>query len=128
MTHRKNISTYISRIAISLLLIVAATGNGRAQQKNIIIPEDSIPMFRGFAVSFDLVGPAMLALSDHGVSEGAFCLNHHDQWFHIIEVGYGNVNHANEEVTGSNYKTGAHYCRIGMDWNLLKQKHSPNSA
>ena len=86
MTHRKNISTYISRIAISLLLIVAATGNGRSQQKNIIIPEDSIPMFRGFAVSFDLVGPAMLALSDHGEYEGAFRLNLHDQWNKIGDI------------------------------------------
>ena len=119
MTHRKNISTYISRIAISLLLIVAATGNGRAQQKNIIIPEDSIPMFRGFAVSFDLVGPAMLALSDHGEYEGAFRLNLHDQWFPIVEVGYGKANHENDEVTGITYKTGAPYFRIGMDWNLL---------
>lgn len=126
MTHRKNISTYISRIAISLLLIVAATGNGRAQQKNIIIPEDSIPMFRGFAVSFDLVGPAMLALSDHGEYEGAFRLNLHDQWFPIVEVGYGKANHENDEVTGITYKTGAPYFRIGMDWNLLKKKHGPN--
>lgn len=83
-------------------------------------------MFRGFSVSFDLVGPAMLALSDHGEYEGAFRLNLHDQWFPIVEVGYGKANHENDEVTGISYKTSAPYFRIGMDWNLLKKKHGPN--
>lgn len=126
MKHPTNIFISISRLAISLLMLTAALGSHAQQAKNILPQQDSIPMFRGFSISFDLVGPAMLALSDHGEYEGAFRLNLHDQWFPIVEVGYGKANHENDEVTGISYKTAAPYFRIGMDWNLLKKKHGPN--
>ncbi len=126
MMHRTNISTSISRLALSLLLLLAV-GSARAQQQKVIVEqEDSIPLFRGFAVSFDLVGPATLAMGDHGEYEGALRLNLHDQWFPIVEMGYGKANHEHDEVTGISYKTGAPYFRLGMDWNLLKKKHGPN--
>jgi hypothetical protein len=88
--------------------------------------KDSIPLFRGFAVSFDLVGPAMLMLSDHGEYEGALRLNLHDQWFPIVEIGIGKANRENDEVTGITYKTTAPYFRIGADLNLMKNKHAAN--
>ena len=125
MTYRTRISTSISRLIVSLLLLTLAL-SAQAQAKVFSLEKDSIPFFRGFAVSFDLVGPAMLALSDHGEYEGALRINLHDQWFPIFEMGVGRANHENDEVTGITYKTTAPYFRIGMDWNVLKKKHGPN--
>ena len=120
-----HISTCISRLAVSLLLLTLAS-SAQAQAKVFSLEKDSIPFFRGFAVSFDLVGPAMLALTDRGEYEGALRVNLHDQWFPIFEMGLGRANHENDEVTGITYKTTAPYFRIGMDWNVLKKKHGPN--
>ena len=125
MTYRPRISTSISTLIVSLLLLTLAL-SAQAQAKVFSLEKDSIPFFRGFAVSFDLVGPAMLALSDHGEYEGALRVNLHDQWFPIFEMGVGRANHENDEVTGITYKTTAPYFRIGMDWNVLKKKHGPN--
>lgn len=125
MTYRPRISTSISTLIVSLLLLTQAL-SAQAQAKVFSLEKDSIPFFRGFAVSFDLVGPAMLALSDRGEYEGALRINLHDQWFPIFEMGVGRANHENDEVTGITYKTTAPYFRIGMDWNVLKKKHGPN--
>ena len=116
------ISTCIRRLAISLLLLIVTMG-ASAQFKFFSLQKDTIPTFRGFAVSFDLVGLAMMELSDYGQYEGAFRLNIHDEWFPIVEVGYGKANHDVDEVTRLSYRTKAPYFRIGIDKNLLKKKH-----
>jgi len=125
MTNRL-ISSSISRLVISLLLILAAGNTAQAQSKLFKLEKDSIPLFRGFALSFDLVGPAMLMLSDHGEYEGALRINLHDQWFPIFELGIGRANHQRDEVTAISYKTTAPYFRLGMDWNILRNKHQSN--
>ncbi|MBQ8655515.1 MAG: hypothetical protein IJ527_00390 [Prevotella sp.] len=124
MTYRPNISTSISGLAISLLLLLTATGTTKAQ-KIFTLEEDSIPLFRGFQVSFDVAGAAQLALSDYGQYEAALRLNLHDQWFPIVEAGLGKARH-DDEVTGIYYKTSAPYFRVGVDINLLKNKHADN--
>ncbi len=124
MMSKPSISISIRKLAISLLLLVSATAS--AQFKFFSIQKDSIPLFRGFAVSFDLVGAAMMQLSDYGQYEGAFRLNLHDEWFPIVEIGYGKAVHEHDEVTEISYRTQAPYFRIGIDKNLLKKKHGPN--
>lgn len=126
MTHRHNIYTYISRLFLSVSLLLIATTGSFAQGKLLKIEKDSIPFFKGFAISTDLVGPAMMALSDYGEVEGALRINLHDQYFPIFELGYGRANHSEDIVTGISYKTSAPYFRIGCDLNLLKNKHGLN--
>ena len=125
MTYCPRICSSISRLTVSLLLLMAAT-TAQAQLKLFRVEQDSIPFFRGFSVSFDLVGPAMLMMSDHGEYEGALRINLHDQWFPVFELGYGRANHEKDEVTEITYKTSAPYFRIGMDWNIIRKKHGPN--
>lgn len=125
MTRRQNISASFRRAAISLLLLMLTTG-ASAQLKFFSLQKDSIPMFRGFSVSFDLVGMAMLQMSDHGEYEGALRVNIHDEWFPIVEAGYGKADHKDDVVTGITYRTKAPYFRIGIDKNLLKDKHGVN--
>lgn len=122
MTHQ-SISTYISKLTVSLLLLMMA--QSLSAQKHIKAEKDSIAFFRGFAVSFDLVGPARIMLSDYGEYEGALRINLHDQWFPIFEVGVGHAKHNKDDITGLYYKTTAPYFRIGMDWNIMKKKHEP---
>lgn len=106
-----------------LLLMISTAAS--AQLKFFSFQKDSIPVFRGFAVSFDLVGAGLLVLSDAGQYEGALRINLHDEWFPIVELGYGKANHM-EETTQITYKTSAPYFRVGIDRNLLKDKHGKN--
>ena len=123
MTKRRLFS-FISRLTVSLLLLVVGVEGSQAQ-KIFRMEKDSIPLFRGFALSFDLVGPAKLMLGDTGEYEGALRINLHDQWFPVFELGIGRANHQDDEVTGLTYKTTAPYFRLGMDWNIMKKKHEP---
>lgn len=124
MTRRPSISISIRRLAISLLLLLTASTT-QAQLKFFTMEKDSIPLFRGFSVSFDLAGAAMMALSDYGQYEGALRLNLHDEWFPIVELGLGKADH-NDVTTQLYYKTSAPYFRVGIDRNLLKNKHGKN--
>ena len=127
MTQTLHISSSISRLAISLLMLFVSLGSTHAQvTKMFTLEKDSVPLFCGLSVSFDLVGPAMLLLSDHGEYEGALRVNLHDQWFPIFELGVGHANHENDAITELTYKTTAPYFRLGMDWNILRKKHQPN--
>lgn len=126
MTHRHSIYIYISRLFLSILLPFTAIAACKAQGKLTGGEKDSIPFFKGFALSTDIVGPAMLALSDYGEIEGALRINLHDQYFPIFELGYGRANHSEDIVTGISFKTSAPYFRIGCDFNLLKNKHARN--
>ncbi len=125
MICQKNISTYISGLAFSLLLLFASAPVSRAQSRLFSIEKDSVPLFNGFALSFDLVGPVMQAIGDYGDYEAALRINLHDQYFPIFEIGYGRADR-DDEVTGIRYKTGAPFFRIGCDLNLLRDKHAPN--
>ena len=115
MTQRKSISTSASRLILSLLLLLSAAAT--QAQGFLKLEKDSIPLFRGFSVSFDLVGFAQMQLSDHGEYEGAFRLNLHGQYFPIVEVGLGRANHDYDDVTELRYKTSAPYFRVGIDFN-----------
>lgn len=124
MTIESYMSTYIRRLAISLLLLVVAT-SAQAQLKFFTVQKDSIPLFRGFAVSFDMVGAGMLMFSDYGQYEGALRVNLHDEWFPIVEAGLGKAD-CDDEVTKLHYTTSAPYFKVGIDKNMLKDKHGPN--
>lgn len=124
MIRQANISISISRLVVSLLLLLAPVVV--QAQRFLKIERDSVPFFQGFAVSADLVGPAMLHLGDHGQYEVALRVNLHDQYFPVLEVGYGKANHEEDVITGIAYKTSAPYFRIGADVNILKKKHTGN--
>lgn len=124
MTHRQSISASYSRAALSIVMLLAAIG--MQAQGFLKIEKDSVPLFRGFAVAFDLVGAAQLQLSDYGQYEGALRLNLHNQYFPTVEVGLGKAQHENDLITGITYKTSAPYFRLGCDVNMLKRKHTGN--
>ncbi len=123
MTQRR-ISSFISRaIAISLLLLAVATPSAAQERKGIVKQEaDTVALFRGVAVSADLVGLVQLAVSDYGQYEAALRINLKDKYFPVVELGYGKAD-ANDITTSMTFKTKAPYGRVGLDFNLLRNKH-----
>ena len=122
---QKHISSYILKVTIVLSLLMVNNIQASAQQKNkqaAEAPADTIPLFRGVAVSADLAGIAQIAFSDYGQYEAALRINLKDKYFPIIELGYGQANSENI-ISKLSYKTKAPYGRIGMDFNLMKNKH-----
>ncbi len=147
MTYHRNISTSISRqrpsesrtaqgltgaswqrrsmrLCVCLLMLFAWHGTLQAQ-KVFVLQKDSIPLFRGFQVTFDLLGAGQRMLSDYGQYEGSLRINLHDQWFPVVEIGIGTAD-THDEATEITYKTTAPYFRGGIDFNLMKNKHADN--
>lgn len=125
------ISRFISRAAcVSLLLALPALcptgwldGKAQAQQKDIVASAaDTIPTFRGLALSVDAVGPIQKAVGSYGQAEAALRVNLKDTWFPIVEMGYGKAD-ADDAASRLTYKTSAPYARIGIDLNVLRNKH-----
>lgn len=137
MTRTRPICAFISRHAISFGKTAAAAwavvllglwcqpASLRAQGF-LKWEADSLPLFRGVAVGFDLAGVAQLQLGDYGQLEAMLKVNLHDQYFPTVELGYGKAKHEDDLVTGISYRTSAPYLRIGADVNLLKNKHTGN--
>lgn len=91
----------------------------RQRQKEI---DDSIPFFRGFQIKVDLVGPVERAVSSYGQFEAGVRFNLKDRYFPVLEIGYGTADE-DDDVTHIHYKTSAPYGKIGIDFNILKNKH-----
>jgi hypothetical protein len=121
MMHQKNISTYISTLIISILLLMPCTAFSQSHKVSVV-QKDTIPFFRGMAVSADLAGAGMLMFSDYGQYEAALRINLKDTYFPIIELGIGKADHK-DDVTKLSYNTSAPYARIGIDFNLMKNRH-----
>ena len=141
----KRISSYISRIAafsVALLLLMSAlpvsaqkkTATNQTKNKTVtnqakkklgakaVAEKDTVALFRGVAVSADLIGAAQLALSDYGQYEAALRINLRDKYFPVLELGYGKAD-ADDPSTKLSYKTSAPYVRIGLDFNIAKNKN-----
>lgn len=102
---------------MSVAAPVAADAKDSAEIKN-----DSVPLFNGIAVSVDLVGPMQMVFGDYGQYEAALRINLKDRYFPIVELGIGKADH-NDDATDITYNTSAPYAKIGVDFNLLKNKH-----
>lgn len=124
----KRTSSFVSRvITISLLLIAVTTATAQSRKdatadKKLTAQKDTVAFFRGVAVSADVVGLAQLAFSDYGQYEAALRINLKDRYFPVFELGYGTAD-SDTPTTNLKYKTSAPYWRVGMDFNIAKNKH-----
>ena len=113
-----------NRLALWLLCLLLPL---QAQAQGLpALERDTLPFFRGFAVSADLVGILQMHLGDYGQYEGALRLNLRNRYFPVFELGYGKASHDEDAVTSISYHTKAPYFRIGCDFNLAKNKRSEN--
>ncbi len=104
-----------------MLLPEHAYAQKRHRQEAVALP-DTTAWFRGVAVSVDAVGAIQRWVSDYGQYEAALRINLKDRYFPIVELGIGDADRE-EVLTGIHYKTNAPYGRIGIDFNLMKDKH-----
>ncbi len=123
MTPHRHISASISRAAISTLLALGALSASAQGLKQQTERPDTTRFFRGLQVMADVVGPIQLAVSDYGQYEAALRINFKDKYFPVFELGYGTANHEDDPVTHVAYKTSAPYGKVGMDFNIMKNKH-----
>ena len=123
--NQRRISKYISRFLVSSLLVLSPLGASAQALK--ILPEikDTTALFRGVAVSADMIGLLQMGLSSYGQYEAALRVNLKDKYFPIIELGLGKAD-AEDAATRLSYKTSAPYGRVGLDLNLMKNKHDIN--
>jgi hypothetical protein len=123
MILQSQISKYtLNKTIISLLILVLIPGVTRAQKKVIETQADTISFFRGIEVSADAVGALQLSLGSYGQYEIHLRANFRDKYFPVVELGYGKAD-ADDASTFLRYKTNAPYGRMGIDFNLLKNKH-----
>lgn len=87
--------------------------------------EPKLLLFQGFTASFDVFSLAQFLWSDYGQFEAALRLNLKNTFLPIAEIGYAVCNSYNDD-TNISYKTNAPYFRVGIDFNMLKNKFSNN--
>lgn len=118
-------NSILSSRSFSLLVALLCCVSVCARQTKKTAEPDTIPRFGGVQVSVDLVGPIMRMMGDYGEYEASARANLHNRWFPTVEIGYGSAKR-DDEVTEIHYKTAAPYFRVGIDYNLLKNKGSSN--
>lgn len=120
MILKESTSAFISTLTISVLLTVATTT--RAQKHYVVDnAKDSVALLQSVEVSADAIGPLMRMLGDYGHYEAALRVNLKGRYFPVFELGYGKTDHK-EELTDIKYKAAAPYFKVGMDFNILRNK------
>ena len=87
--------------------------------------KEHLVFFQGFTLSVDGYGPVAMMVSDYGTLEGALRLNLKNTFFPIIEAGIGKCS-KEDFNTKVSYKTNAPFIRVGIDFNMLKDKFQSN--
>lgn len=114
-------NTYILLLTLCMLAMSLSLS---AQNKRMAETEkDSVKLFQGIDISYDLAGTVMRLVSDYGQYEAAVRCNLRNRFFPTIEFGIGDANHKEDLVTGIAGKVRAPYGRIGMDFNMAKRKN-----
>jgi len=121
---------------IIIILLFLLPFYGQAQENTISSdsPQQYIPVndkepktyiFRGYSISADLLSPARSFFSDYWGLEIGSKLNITNTYFPSFEIGYGICDHKDAN-TLIRYKTSAPYLKIGLDYNMLKNKSQDN--
>ena len=86
---------------------------------------EHLVFFQGFTLSADVFGLLQYATSDYGALEAALRLNLKNTYFPIAEAGFGRCS-TDDFNTKVKYKVNAPYLRLGIDYNVLKDKFQDN--
>lgn len=104
---------------------LAAVKNEAQKWDGDLNVKPTLPLFQGFTVSVDVLGAAMKLFSSYGTLEAALRLSLKNRFLPIVELGYGFCDYTNE-ANGIGFKTNAPFFRVGMDYNMLKNKFQDN--
>lgn len=87
--------------------------------------DEHLVFFQGFTLSADVFNALLYTVADYGTLEAALRLNLKNTYFPIFELGYGRCTEEDFN-TKVKYHTAAPFARIGVDWNVLKNKFQDN--
>lgn len=115
-------------IILSCLLCIPAA---EAQKKKQEAQKDTIqvPLLNGISINAEVMGLGQKVLKDHGQYEVGVRVNLKDRYFPAFEIGYAEGNDKDNENVDENEnpnrycKVKAPYFRVGMDYNILRNKH-----
>ena len=85
----------------------------------------SVPTFAGLSLSADFAGAFLATTRGVGNYEAALRLNLKNTYFPVVELGWGVCDQISD-ATQLHYKLHAPYGRIGVDYNVKKDKQSLN--
>ena len=85
----------------------------------------SVPTFAGLSLSADFAGAFLATTRGVGNYEAALRLNLKNTYFPVVELGWGVCDQISD-ATQLHYKLRAPYGRIGVDYNVKKDKQSLN--
>lgn len=94
------------------------------EKKNIFqrFREDSVAVINGLQLNVDVVGAVQSMLSDKKYYEVSAQLSIKDWIYPTVELGYGSTDY-HEITSNSYYSCSAPYGRLGIDVNVLKDRH-----
>ncbi len=106
---------------------VLAPGETPKPTKYVAVEEQQqkLVFFQGFTLSVDVFGPISKIFSDYSSVEAALRLNLKNTYLPIVELGYADVDNYDLNTKVS-YKAKAPFARIGVDYNMLKDKFQTN--
>jgi len=81
--------------------------------------------FQGLSVGVDVVSPIQYLQGDYGGAEASLRLNLKNTFFPVVEAGHGRCD-VTDDNTNINYKTAAPFLRVGLDYNVLRDKWQDN--
>lgn len=119
---KKRIFVYcINIIALSLLAFPVFAQKAK---KEIKPPVEHVPLYNGTTIGVDLYGVGSKILGGNSIgSEMSLDVNLKNRFFPVLEAGYSSID-AKEE--GIIYKSSAPFFRIGMNYNTMFKRKSPN--
>ncbi|MCQ2077119.1 MAG: DUF6048 family protein [Bacteroidaceae bacterium] len=79
----------------------------------------------GFSIAADIFNPIMMFASDYGQIEGALKVGIKDTYYPTLELGLGKCD-MTDDNSDIGYKVTAPFIRIGLDYNVLDNKHQRN--
>lgn len=95
------------------------------QYSKVTVEEKKVPLFSGYGIYTDICGLAMAQFAKWGQYEVGAHVGIKRRFYPSVELGIGNSNYADER-SGLHYTTHSPYFRVGMDYNLNKDRQSKN--
>lgn len=124
----------IKKSLLFLLVLCTFQANGQNTENTekkatqyiaINTEKPKMTLFQGFSLGIDILNPILYTLGDYGHAEAQLRLNLRNTWLPTFEIGYGKCDKTDAN-TSIHYKTNAPFLRLGIDYNLLKNKWQDN--
>lgn len=115
-------------IILSCLLCIPTAEAQKRKKQEAQKDTIQVPLLNGVSINAEVMGLGQKLFKDHGQYEVGIRVNLKDRYFPAFEIGYGEGND-NDGSTSSptdinKYcRVKAPYFRVGMDYNLLRNKH-----